>query len=74
LPKFAKPQASFGESTRRQAAEDILVESSDPKVIVSFVSKYNFWNDVKVVPVIEVGEAVPVTATSLSWAQSASKN
>jgi hypothetical protein len=52
----------------------VLVEASDPKVIVSFVSKYNFWNDVNVVPVIDVGEAVPVTAASLGWAQSASKN
>jgi len=52
----------------------VLAESSDPKVIVSFVSKYNFWNEVKVVPVIEVGDAVPVTAASLGWARSASKN
>ena len=52
----------------------VLVESSDPKVIVSFVSKYNFWNEVKVVPVIEVGDAVPVTAASLGWAQNASKS
>ena len=52
----------------------VLVESSDPKVIVSFVSKYNFWNEVKVVPVIEVGDAVPVTAASLGWAQSTSKS
>jgi hypothetical protein len=22
----------------------VLVEASDPKVIVTFVSKYNFWN------------------------------
>jgi hypothetical protein len=52
----------------------VLVESSDPKVIVSFVSKYNFWNETKVVPVIEVSDAVPVTAASLGWAQSASKS
>jgi Protein of unknown function (DUF3303) len=51
-----------------------LVEASDPKVIVAFVSKYNFWNDVKVVPVVDVGEAVPVVATSLAWARSASKS
>ena len=28
----------------------VLVEASDPKVIVAFVSKYNFWNDVNVCP------------------------
>lgn len=51
----------------------VLVESSDPKVIVSFVSKYNYWNETKVVPVIEVSDAVPLTAASLGWAKSASK-
>ena len=51
----------------------VLVEASDPKVIVSFVAKYNFWNDVKVVPVIDIGEAVPITSASLAWARSASK-
>ena len=52
----------------------VLVESSDPKVIVSFVSKYNFWNDVNVVPVVDVGEVVPIAAASLAWARSASKS
>ena len=51
----------------------VLVEASDPKVIVTFVSKYNFWNDVNVVPVVDVGEAVPIAAASLAWARSASK-
>jgi hypothetical protein len=51
-----------------------LVEASDPKVIVSFVSKYNFWNDINVVPVIDIGEALPITAASLAWARSASKS
>ena len=51
----------------------VLVEA-DPKVIVSFVSKYNYWNEVNVVPVIDIGEAVPITAASLGWAQSASKS
>jgi hypothetical protein len=51
----------------------VLVEA-DPKVIVSFVSKYNFWNDVNVVPVIDVGEVVPISAASLAWARSASKS
>jgi hypothetical protein len=38
----------------------VLAEASDPKVIVTFVSKYNFWNDVNVVPVVDVGEVVPM--------------
>ena len=52
----------------------VLVEASDPKVIVAFVSKYNFWNDVNVVPVVDVGEAVAITAASLAWARNASKS
>ena len=52
----------------------VLVEASDPKVIVAFVSKYNFWNDVNVVPVVDVGESVPIAAASLAWARSASKS
>jgi len=52
----------------------VLVETSDPKVIVSFVSKYTFWNDANVVPVVDVGEAVPINAASLAWARGASKS
>ena len=52
----------------------VLVEAGDPKVIVTFVSKYNFWNDVNVVPVVDVGEVVPIAAASLAWARSASKS
>jgi uncharacterized protein DUF3303 len=52
----------------------VLAEASDPNVIVTFVSKYNFWNDVNVVPVVDVGEVVPIAAASLAWARSASKS
>ena len=51
----------------------VLVEANDPKVILSFVSKYNFWIDNKIVPVVEVGDAATTTAASLAWARSASK-
>jgi hypothetical protein len=51
----------------------VLVEASDPKVVASFVGKFNFWNDVDVVPVIDVSEAVPIGHSSLAWAQSSSK-
>src|SRR4051812_32029748 len=36
----------------------ILVETSDPKVVTTFVSKYTFWNDANVVPVVDIGESV----------------
>ena len=52
----------------------VLVEANDPKVVVSFVSKYNFWNDVKVVPVLDVTDVVPLSAASIAWARSASKS
>ena len=52
----------------------VLVEADDPKAVVSFVSKYTFWNDTNVVPVIDVGEVVPINAASLGWARSASKS
>ena len=51
----------------------ILVEASDPKVVASFVSKYNFWNDHKVVPVIDVAEIVPIAQSSIEWARNSSK-
>lgn len=51
----------------------ILIEASDPKVVASFVSKFGYWNDNHVVPVIDVGEIVPIAQASLAWAQSSSK-
>jgi hypothetical protein len=51
----------------------VLVEANDPKVVYSFVSKFNFWNDVDVVPVIDISEAVPITQSSVVWARTSSK-
>ena len=51
----------------------ILVETNDPKAVTAFATKYNYWNDVKITPVIDVGELVPITASSLEWAKGASK-
>jgi len=50
-----------------------LVEANDPKVVYSFVSKFGFWNDIDVVPVIDIGEAVTLTQSSVEWARSSSK-
>lgn len=52
----------------------VLVEADDPKVILAFVSKYTAWNDAKVVPVIDISEAVPINTASVAWARSASTN
>jgi Protein of unknown function (DUF3303) len=51
----------------------VLVEANDPEVVYSFVSKFSFWNDIDVVPVIDIGEAVPLTQSSVEWARSSSK-
>jgi hypothetical protein len=52
----------------------VMVEANDPKIIVAFVSKYNYWNDINVVPVLDVGETVPIAVASLAWARSSSKS
>jgi hypothetical protein len=51
----------------------VLVEASDPKIVYSFVAKFNYWNDVDVVPVIDVQEAVELARPALAWARSSSK-
>jgi hypothetical protein len=33
----------------------VLVEASDPEVVVSFTTKFGYWNDIDVVPVIDIG-------------------
>jgi hypothetical protein len=51
----------------------ILAETNDPKAITAFAAKYNYWNDVKITPVLDVGEVVPISAGALDWARKASK-
>jgi hypothetical protein len=51
-----------------------LVEADDPKVVASFVSKYIYWNDVEVIPVVDVEEIVPINLESLAWARAASSS
>lgn len=48
-----------------------LVEADDPKVVYSFVSKFFYWNDVEVVPVIDVADIVPVGTESMEWTRAA---
>jgi len=49
----------------------VLVEAAEPGTVLSFVSKFNYWNDVQVVPVVEVAEAVTAATESLAWARTA---
>ena len=50
----------------------VLVEAAEPGVVQSFVSKFIYWNDVEVVPVVDVAEVVATAAESLVWARAAS--
>ena len=43
----------------------VLVEAAEPSVVLSFVSKFNYWNDVRVVPVVDIAEAVTAATESL---------
>ena len=49
----------------------VLVESDDPQVVYSFVSKFFYWNDINVVPVTDVADAVATGGESLAWARKA---
>ena len=44
---------------------------TDPKVVGSFVGKFAFWNDVRVKPVVDIMEAVPIAGAALAWARNA---
>jgi uncharacterized protein DUF3303 len=48
-----------------------LVEAEDPKVVGSFVGKFAFWNDVRVKPIVDIMEAVPIAGAALAWARNA---
>jgi hypothetical protein len=51
----------------------VLVEAADAGIVHSFVSKFFYWNDCEVVPVIDITEAVTTGSESLAWARAASK-
>ena len=51
----------------------VLVEASDPEIVASFVTKFGYWNDIDVVPVIDIGDLVAISAPNIAWARAASK-
>jgi Protein of unknown function (DUF3303) len=51
----------------------IFVEADDVKVVQAFVSKFVFWNEVTVVPVLDVGDSVANAHAALAWATQATK-
>lgn len=48
-----------------------LVAPADAGIVLSSVSKSFSWNDIEVVPVADVTEAVPTGSGSLAWARAA---
>jgi len=51
----------------------VLAEASDPEVVASFATKFGYWNDIDVIPVIDIGDMVAISARNIAWARAASK-
>lgn len=49
----------------------VLVEADDPNVVSLFVGKFVYWNDVEVVPVVDVTDGVTTANSALSWTKAA---
>jgi hypothetical protein len=52
----------------------VLVEADDPQVVASFIAKFTYWNDVNVVPVVDVQDAVATGNEAIAWARSATSS
>ena len=48
-----------------------LVETADPVVVMSLVSKFMPWADYEVIPVVDVAEAIATINESQAWVRSA---
>ena len=48
-----------------------MLEAADPVVVDSFVSKFVYWNEIKVVPVIDIADGVAAGTESLAWVRNA---
>ena len=51
----------------------VLVETDDPKLILAFCQRFAYWNETRVVPVLDVSEAASTGVASLEWARTASR-
>ena len=49
----------------------IFLEADDPSVVNSFVTKFVYWNEIKVVPVIDIADGVTAGTESLAWVRKA---
>jgi hypothetical protein len=50
----------------------VMVETDDVKALVDGPAKFGAINDFEIVPVIDIGEAVPILSEALEWADSIS--
>ncbi len=49
----------------------MLCETDDAKLVTAFVTKFSAWNDVSVVPVLDIQESVSIILESNEWTESA---
>ena len=70
-----KPEEGFNilafVSTLENERGYVHCETSDPKTIASFVTKFAPWLSCKVVPVLDVEEFVQISAESNTWLEAA---
>ena len=52
----------------------VSLEANDAKVVQSFVAKFTFWNDVKVVPVVDIADGIGNAQAAIAWASMATKS
>jgi hypothetical protein len=45
----------------------VVVETNDPKALTTFTHKFVPWNDIKVIPVVEVGESAEIAGQTAAW-------
>jgi Protein of unknown function (DUF3303) len=45
----------------------VLVEATDPKAVVTFTHKFVVWNDIKVVPVVDVAVSAEIALQTMAW-------
>ena len=49
----------------------VLCETDDAKLVTAFVTKFSAWNDVSVVPVLDIQESIGIILESNEWTESA---
>jgi len=44
-----------------------LVEATDPRAVATFTHKFIAWNDIKVVPVVDVAVSAEIAQHTMAW-------